>query len=313
MSAENRARGEALSVGPLRTLARIRRIAFGVLLAFAAVVAVALAIGTASGNLAGTLFTLAPILFVVPAFALIVVRAIGAIERRVAGVGVPVLEDPSFVASPIRSVPPAAVAGTLELRPDAMRKRNAIFLSLFALFWNACSGVGAVLARSDLLAFGFTMIFVVVGVVLIAAAAYQWAQLLNPRPVLVLARGELALGDDVGFTWQLAGRRAELTGFRIRLRGSERASYRRGTDKVTKTHVFHDVLIFETERSALAQRGSATLHIPGDSMHSFSAPDNGVIWNLVVEADVPRWPDIRDEFEIQVAPRRDAAAALEGG
>jgi hypothetical protein len=301
VSAENRARSEALSVDGLRTLARIRRIALRVLLGFGAVVALALGIGAASCNLTGTLFMLAPLLFVVPVFGLIVVRGIAYIEKRAAAVEMPTLEDPSFGASQARPIQAAPATGTLELRPEAMRRRNAIFLTLFALVWNAIVGVGALLSGS---AFGFITLFLVAGLALLGGAVYMWAQLLNPRPVVTLARGDLALGDEITLQWHLMGRRAELTGFRIRLRGEERASYRRGTDRVTKTHVFHDAPIFETERSALAQRGSATLRIPGDSMHSFTAPDNSVIWHLVVEGDVPRWPDIRDEFEIQVAPRR---------
>jgi hypothetical protein len=39
-------------------------------------------------------------------------------------------------------------------------------------------------------------------------------------------------------------------------------------------------------------------------MHSFKADNNQIIWSLTVHGDIPRWPDIKDSFEIVVPPMR---------
>ncbi len=35
---------------------------------------------------------------------------------------------------------------------------------------------------------------------------------------------------------------------------------------------------------------------------SFKASDNRIVWTLRVEGDVPRWPDVEVEFELEVGP-----------
>jgi hypothetical protein len=48
--------------------------------------------------------------------------------------------------------------------------------------------------------------------------------------------------------------------------------------------------------------GQAQLLIPKDSMHTFTAAHNEIIWSLKVHGDVPRFPDVSDEFPIAILP-----------
>ena len=52
------------------------------------------------------------------------------------------------------------------------------------------------------------------------------------------------------------------------------------------------------------QRGSTALSIPAHSMHSFHGESNHIIWSLTLHGDIPRWPDIKETFEILVTPMR---------
>ena len=51
-------------------------------------------------------------------------------------------------------------------------------------------------------------------------------------------------------------------------------------------------------------RGSAELHLPEDTMHSFDAPHNKIQWSLSLHGTIDRWPDVSDEFPLNVQPRR---------
>lgn len=281
--------------GMLTTLAVI-----GVLFGTASLLVV-----TSNAGLAAALLSTLPYLGV-SIGALVFLRVLRAVEERVAS-RLDAAGDLSPVAPDARSAAPAAPSVRLELRPDTERRRSAIAALIAALFWNGIVGAIGASVLSDgapLAPLAFLGLFALIGVGLFGAALYLCAQLLNPRPVVTLARADLALGDEVSCEWRLVGRRVELTRFRIGLRGTEQASYRRGTDKVTKRQVFHESTVFETDRAGLAQRGSTQLRIPRDSMHSWAASDNSIRWTLVVEGAVPRWPDIDDAFEIQIAPRR---------
>jgi hypothetical protein len=201
----------------------------------------------------------------------------------------------------------ASSSGPLELRPEGARWTQAIAGLLFSLFWNGMvvfMVLVAIKAHAPWVALAFLSLFALIGVALLGITVYLFLQIFGPRPVVTLARSDLALGDEIGCSWRVVGRSATLTHFRISLCGVESASYRRGTDRTTETHTFHESVVFETDRPALAARGSATLRIPRDSMHSWDGGDNSISWNLSIEGAVPRWADIDDSFELEVAPRR---------
>jgi hypothetical protein len=39
-------------------------------------------------------------------------------------------------------------------------------------------------------------------------------------------------------------------------------------------------------------------------MHSFAADSNKIIWEIKVEGEIANWPDIRQNFPIEIRPMR---------
>jgi hypothetical protein len=143
---------------------------------------------------------------------------------------------------------------------------------------------------------------VAVGLGLIGGVLYQFMALFNPRPRLTVSRGVLMPGDSIDVGWELTGRADRLRRFQISLEGREEATYRRGTNTRTDKEVFTRIQLTDTTDPFAMQSGSAKLKLPPDAMHSFKAANNKIMWVLKVSGDIPRWPDINDEFPITVAP-----------
>ena len=38
-------------------------------------------------------------------------------------------------------------------------------------------------------------------------------------------------------------------------------------------------------------------------MHSFEADNNKIVWMIKLHADVPRWPDVKQDYKITVCPK----------
>jgi hypothetical protein len=51
-------------------------------------------------------------------------------------------------------------------------------------------------------------------------------------------------------------------------------------------------------------QGRVTLSVPADSMHSFRADHNRIVWSIMVHGDVPRWPDVKETYDVTVVPMR---------
>ena len=49
-----------------------------------------------------------------------------------------------------------------------------------------------------------------------------------------------------------------------------------------------------------------SIGIPADTMHSFAGEHNEIQWSVGVRGEIPIWPDVDEEFVIEVLPLRDA-------
>ena len=47
--------------------------------------------------------------------------------------------------------------------------------------------------------------------------------------------------------------------------------------------------------------------IPADTMHSFAAPHNRIVWTLKVRGEIGGWPDVDEDFDLAVMPREALA------
>lgn len=194
------------------------------------------------------------------------------------------------------------------LRPATGRHYKAIFFCLFALFWNGMSW--------GMLWFGamnrgrhitlcptiFLSVFCLIGLLLIGLAIHSLLALANPAPTLTLSDGAIALGASVTLQWKFTGRFDRIAKLRIALQAEERATYTRGTTTVTDTHLFYNQELLNTVKPVEIAAGKVTIAVPADSMHSFDAANNKIIWRIRVHGDIPRWPDVKEDFVIPVLP-----------
>jgi hypothetical protein len=203
----------------------------------------------------------------------------------------------------------ASGTGPLVLQPTASPLGKLIAITLICLFWNGIVGLFTFFEIREFTAGTgnwflaiFLLLFQIIGVALLLAVPYQLLALANPRPAITLSRATVPLGSATPFEWKLTGTASRVTRLTITLKGQEQARYRRGTDTHTDTHTFHDEVLAEATDPMGIERGGGTIRVPADTMHSFNAFNNKIIWTLHVKGDINRWPDVDDSFEIKVTP-----------
>jgi len=208
-------------------------------------------------------------------------------------------------------------AGPVTLKPKRSPLGKLIGVTAFALVWNGLVSVfvwqvikGWRTGRGDWFITLFMIPFVLAGLGLIGGIVYYVLALFNPRPRLTLSADAVPLGGTAELQWEFSGHVNRIRKFEILLEGREEATYRRGTDTVTDKNVFATLPIVETEDRRDIVIGDTTLAVPPDTMHSFDASNNKIIWTLKVHGDIKMWPDVKEEFPLTVLP---AAAEQERG
>jgi hypothetical protein len=204
----------------------------------------------------------------------------------------------------------ARAAGPLVLTASASPLGKLAVVTLVCLFVNGILGVFTYVEYQAWLqgiselgcVAVFLVPFQVFGLVLIGAVAYQLLALANPRPTITLGQGSVPLGGSVPFRWELSGAAHRVSRLKMILRGREEARYRRGTDTSTDTHVFFEETLVDASQAMAIERGSGAVRIPADTMHTFTADNNKVIWTLEISGEIRRWPDLDESFEIMVRP-----------
>jgi len=206
-------------------------------------------------------------------------------------------------------------AGPVVLKAPYGRWGKLIGVIVFAAIWNGILSVFLINAvrgfQRGRPEWGLTLFlvpFVLVGLGTLVAVVYQFLALFNPRAKLTVGTATIPLGGSVPLSWEIFGRVERIGTLTITLSGREEARYRRGTKTYTDKNTFYEEVLVSTDDSSQMAYGQTTLRIPADTMHSFRADHNKIIWSLTVHGDIARWPDMKDEYEITVAPR-----PLEGG
>jgi hypothetical protein len=240
-------------------------------------------------------------------------RRAGIAQRGISGgVAATATATAAVAGSRFAHAPHAADAGSgpIVLKPSASPLGKLVAITFVCLFWNGIVGIFTFIeyrmfVQGDAFGWGmalFLLLFQAVGLALLVAVPYQLLAMTNPRPVITLSRGSVPLGGSASFTWELSGAAQRVTRLQLTLRGSEIARYRRGTDTHTDTQVFFSEILVDATHAMNIARGSGTIRIPGDSMHTFDAENNKVTWALHVAGDIARWPNIDETFDITVRP-----------
>lgn len=260
------------------------------------------------GFTADLLFGLIPL-----AFALI---GAGGLFRVFAYKGRPPVRGaaPGMPAAAATAIP---ARGPVRLRTSSSpAARFGCFLG-FALFWNGILSVFVVQAWSGWrsghgvgCSTAFLLPFVLVGLLLVGLLVHGFLAMFNPRPALQLSSSSVALGDQLEVEWETTGNVDRVRSFSITLEGREEATYKRGTSQSTDKSTFAVIPLAQANRGRELRRGKAKFTVPADSMHSWKSSHNKFVWAIHVKGDIPWWPDIGEEFPIDVLPQR---ASLGGG
>jgi hypothetical protein len=138
--------------------------------------------------------------------------------------------------------------------------------------------------------------------VVIGVLIYQVLALFNPKVEASIQPGAPRLGGSLDLNWRLTGRTDVLRSLKIFLEGREEATYRRGTSTYTDKKPFLKLQLVATTNPAEMGAGQARITLPLDTMPSFKSDNNKVVWAIQVQGDIARWPDLKEEFEVQVRP-----------
>ena len=201
--------------------------------------------------------------------------------------------------------------GPVVLKPQVSPVGKVLGTLFFALFWNGIVSIFTWQAwnawhsgHPDWFLSIFLIPFVLVGLAAWLFVGHFTLALANPRPRITLQSGEPCLGDELQIDWRFAGRSSRITHLKIFLEGREEATYRRGTDTVTDREVFATHSLVDTANEWEIPHGSAALAVPDDTMHSFTAGNNKIIWEVKVSGVISRWPDVDQHFPITLHPLR---------
>jgi len=195
--------------------------------------------------------------------------------------------------------------GPQKFKPTATRVEEVFYQGVFALIWNIVIGLFYYdpIKRLDWLTILFMSPLVFLGIFFICLAFYKFLKLFNPIVELALSEGAVPLGDSFDVAWELKGRVSRIKELVISVVGEEQATYTRGTDTITDKKVFHTIELTRTSAATEMQFGTATVAIPPNTMHSHSGEKNKVVWKIIVQGEVPVFPNVQGESEFLVIPK----------
>lgn len=209
--------------------------------------------------------------------------------------------------------------GTVDSQPQELKssvnpKQTLIGALVFTIIWYLVLGGVSWAFFKDGLGWDSLIPALILGVMLlggligVAGVVKGFLGLWNPRVRLGMAPGALQLGATVALKWELDGDATRLQSLRILLQGTERATYRRGTNTSTDSAVFDKIVVAETTTVSDMRVGQIEFLMPEFTMHTLDLPNNKVQWVIRVEGSIPKWPDLEEEFPVTVLPM-----ALAGG
>ncbi|MCK5529530.1 MAG: DUF3592 domain-containing protein, partial [Kiritimatiellae bacterium] len=203
-------------------------------------------------------------------------------------------------------------ASSLEtvFEPASGHAKRISGILFFALLWNGIVSVFVVDIVKDWMRGAkpigstfFISIFVIIGMGAIVALIFNILRIFNPTIKIQTPPSIFYPGAEEDIAFSISGNIARLEALTVSLIGEEHATYRRGTDTVTDTREFFKKVLYSTERFQIARRDEFQLVIPKAAMHSFKSSNNKIVWKLKVHGDVPHWPDVTENYILNVNPK----------
>jgi hypothetical protein len=204
-------------------------------------------------------------------------------------------------------------AAPLQLRPKSGPWKKLLVSLLINLFWNGLVSVFVVVLAREWRAGNHQWMpililtpFVLIGLLLLSGLPLSFLALFNPRPWIELERGAVVPGESVGARYRLSGSAGRLARLTIALEGREAVTVTTRSGNTTsisqREGLFHHSVLFDSGPGGAGREAAFTLAVPAGVMHSFASSNNAVHWKIKVHGDIPRFPDLDDEFVIEVSP-----------
>ena len=182
-----------------------------------------------------------------------------------------------------------------------------IGLMIFGLIWNGIISVFVWEIAADMLKGKFEILkslfltpFLCVGVGIILGAIYYLLASFNPTPKVTIIPSATPVGGVSTISWKFEKSATCFRKFKIILAGEESATYQQGTSSTTEKHIFYSRVLIETDDSDFIQSGDCNLEIPPNTVPTWEGGNNAINWKILIQGDIPRWPDLNDEYEISV-------------
>lgn len=202
------------------------------------------------------------------------------------------------------------VEGSILLKPTSTPLKMLVISIVVCLVWNSFIAIPISEISGDLKAghtpwrmIFFMSLFAAVGIGLIGWVVYQCLALFNPRYLLMLMPEQICPGTECLIGWKATGKASRIQNFSIKLIGREEATYRQGTDTHTDKREFFEIDLVNTQDSLEMINGETEFRVPADTMHSFEADNNKIVWVIKLHGDIHRWPDIKQEYPFIVNPQ----------
>ncbi len=175
-------------------------------------------------------------------------------------------------------------------------------ISVFALVWNGVV-VFLFIQNAPILfktVFGFFGLFALFGVIHALLACF------NPRPEVEITPGNMHPGTNAALRWNLKGSTERIQKLTIEIRCLKVNTVTRKTSDGTETSVekipLRTVPVFESQHNREIARNSIQFTLPPDLPPSRPGNDDGIEWQLLFHADIPKWPDLKESFKFLVYP-----------
>lgn len=148
--------------------------------------------------------------------------------------------------------------------------------------------------------------FELIGLVLVVILVHRFLALFSPRPMLELSSATVPLGGAAEPRWKMSRGIGRIRRLTVTLCGIEEVTYQvetqKGTGTCTDRNTFYEREVCKTSKADEIAAGSAGFVIPRETMYSFEAEHNRILWSLEVFGKIGRWPDVKESFKLTIVP-----------